>query len=276
MPRIVIFTKSELRHVFFRKALALAEGIEVLASFCEGSAGSLKEQLDQEDGRLASNQLDHLMARDLSEKDFFGPLVALSPDLSRPIQIAGGGVNDPIVWQAVRDLAPDLLICYGASIIKEPLLSFKEGGFLNVHLGLSPYYRGSGTNFWPLVNCEPEFVGATFMYLNSGIDTGEIIHQIRASVYPGDSPHQIGNRLITDMVKVYTEIILNFENLATMPQPALPDNARLYARKDFSAQAVAKMYNNFAEGMIETYLVDMKKRAERVPLVLNQALTCEA
>ena len=39
-------------------------------------------------------------------------------------------------------------------------------------------------------------VGATFMYIDAGIDTGEIIHQIRADIVIGDSPHSIGNRLI--------------------------------------------------------------------------------
>ena len=49
--------------------------------------------------------------------------------------------------------------------------------FLNVHLGLSPYYRGSGTNVWPLINTEPDMVGAT-LCIDAGIDNGEIIHQI--------------------------------------------------------------------------------------------------
>jgi len=47
-------------------------------------------------------------------------------------------------------------------------------------LGLSPYYLGSGTNYWPLVNEKPEFVVATFMHIDTDIDTEEIIHQIRA------------------------------------------------------------------------------------------------
>ena len=34
---------------------------------------------------------------------------------------------------------------------------------INVHLGLSPYYKGSATNFWPFVNNELQFLGVTFM-----------------------------------------------------------------------------------------------------------------
>src|SRR5690606_10372264 len=103
------------------------------------------------------------------------------------------------------------------SLIREPLLSAFQGRFLNVHLGLSPYYRGSGTNFWPLVNGEPEFVGATFMHIDAGVDTGEVIHQIRARIFPGDTPHQIGNRLIADMARVYAALIRDFDRLERMP-----------------------------------------------------------
>ena len=61
---------------------------------------------------------------------------------------------------------------------------------------MSPYYRGSGTNFWPFVNNELQFIGATFMHIDEGVDTGEIIHQIRANIFHDDNIHQIGNRLI--------------------------------------------------------------------------------
>ena len=54
---------------------------------------------------------------------------------------------------------------------------------------------------------ELEFVGATFMYLDQGIDTGKIIHQIRARIYENDNLHIIGNRLISDAIIIYKELI---------------------------------------------------------------------
>ena len=51
------------------------------------------------------------------------------------------------------------------------------------------------------MNNEFEFFGYTFMYLDEGIDTGEIIHQGRPKIFPYDNPHQIGNRLIKKMTK---------------------------------------------------------------------------
>ena len=54
---------------------------------------------------------------------------------------------------------------------------------LNIHLGLSPFYRGQATNYWAFVNNEIQFIGATFHKIDGGIDTGPIIHQIRPKVY---------------------------------------------------------------------------------------------
>ena len=77
----------------------------------------------------------------------------------------------------MKELNPTQILVYGTSIIKGELVNYFTGKILNLHLGISPYYRGSGTNYFPFVNNEPEYAGCTFMYLDHGIDTGEIIHQ---------------------------------------------------------------------------------------------------
>jgi hypothetical protein len=143
--------------------------------------------------------------------------------------------------------------------------------FLNVHLGLSPYYRGSGTNFWPLVHGEFEYVGATFMHLDRGIDTGEIIHQIRARIFPGDTPHQIGNRLIADMVCTYAEIIRRAHQLAPAPQPA-PLPGKVFRNKDFCEDATRQLYQRFSNGAVDAYLAVQEDRRRAAPIIEHPAL----
>ena len=93
-----------------------------------------------------------------------------------------------------------------------------EGRFINIHLGLSPYYRGSGTNFFPFVNNELQFVGTTFMLIDKGIDTGRIIHQLRSD-FKFDNIHDIGNNLIKKsidqlikLIKIFNLSFLNTED----------------------------------------------------------------
>ena len=100
-------------------------------------------------------------------------------------------------------------------------------------MGLSPYYTGSGTNFFPFVNNEPQFAGATFMFLDEGIDTGEIIHQIRARILKNDNIHKIGNRLIKDVLQNYSQIIINFNKIKKIKTKIIKKKHLYYRKKRF-------------------------------------------
>ena len=252
---IIILTSNELRHQYFRLFLSNQSNINVIASYCEGIEESLENRVKR---NLKSTKLElqHVDSRNKSEEDYFREFIKTNKDLSNPKFITKGRINDESIVSDIKGTNADLLICYGSSIIKSSLLNFYKGRFLNVHLGLSPYYRGSGTNIWPLINGDPSMVGATFMHINEGIDTGEIIHQIRADIFLGDSPHNIGNRLIKKMTKVYSEIILNFLKLKKVKQPV--DKGLLYKNKDFDSKACRKLYDQFNNGMIEKFLNSKK------------------
>ena len=134
---------------------------------------------------------------------------------------------------------------------------------------MSPYYRGSGTNFWPFYFEELEFVGATFMYLDQGIDTGKIIHQIRARIYENDNLHIIGNRLISDAIIIYKELIKNFKNVHNIVQNDPPKtNGRFMRKKDFSENALIKVKFNLKNHMIKKYL-DTKSQRVKKALILK-------
>jgi len=271
MKRIVVLTGSELRHDFFRKHVGLSKDIEIISSYCEGQEKSLRA-ITEQDEEANDIRLKHLSARERTEQDFFGLFTEVSADHSKPVHITKGEINSQKYTDAIISSKPDLLIAYGCSIIREPLLNAFEGRFLNVHLGLSPYYRGAGTNYWPLVNGEPEYVGATFMHIDAGIDTGEIIHQIRARYFWGDTPSQIGNRLIVEMSRVYQNIIVKFDELEKMPQlPNLP-NTKAYKKKDYTEISALSLYENFSNDLIDKYLNEEMDRCAKAPIIENHAL----
>jgi phosphoribosylglycinamide formyltransferase 1 len=251
MKKIVILTGNELRHQYFRLKVASAENICVLASYCESDEKSLKHRTNQNQDSSDLQKL-HVIARDQAERDFFEEAVGSIEDKSKSRVISKGSINDENIVKEIKALSPDLLVCYGSSLIKSSLLNDYEGRFLNVHLGLSPYYRGSGTNVWPLINGEPFMVGATFMYIDAGIDTGKIIHQIRADFFIGDSPHSVGNRLIKKMTATYCEIIRKFDLLSDPVQ--LVNKGSLYLMKNFDSDACDQLYEMCQSKMIYEYL----------------------
>lgn len=270
MKQVVILTGNELRHQYFRKKIALHAEINVLKSYCETEEDLLAKGAMQ---ASSSKRQQHLLSREQSEKDFFEAFVHSASDKSNAVVIKRGDINSSLYVEEIQSLNPDLIIVYGASILKEPLLAAFPNRILNVHLGLSPYYRGAATNFWPLVNGYPACVGATFMYIDTGIDTGDIIHQLRASYNFFDTPSTIGNRLIKDMTEVFAEIVVKFDQLSTPAIPVYNDFKKLFKKKDFTEESVEKLYANFREGMIENYLNKRNEQDAMFPIVTNKAIS---
>ena len=272
MKKIVLLTRDSLRHDYIRMAFGLADSVEVLRAYCETSSSQLLQDAQE---RGESIRVKHLEEREWSEHDYFGPFVDISPDHSDPTYIPSGSINDDDVYNEITDLDPDLLVAYGCSIVDDPLLSEYQGRFLNLHLGLSPYYRGTGTNFWPLVNGEPEYVGATFMHIDKGVDTGEIIHQLRARIYPSDSPHDIGNRLIADAGQLYPALVRSFDELESMEQLE-SDRERYYTSSDYSVEATETLYERFENGLVDEYLREREERVSEVPIIKNPTINEQA
>ena len=110
-----------------------------------------------------------------SERKLFGETRFLPSNVSQ-ILIRMGDLN--LISHDVfgEALDSDIFIVFGASFIKGPLCEFLVSrGCLNIHMGISPYYRGTATNFWPLFEGAPEFVGATIHLLTKGLDSGPIL-----------------------------------------------------------------------------------------------------
>ncbi|WP_108814267.1 formyltransferase family protein [Loktanella sp. Alg231-35] len=263
--RVVILTGSELRHQYFRHILALDPRLDVVASYCEGNEKSLTRRV-ADDPDATDLMRAHTQARAQSEHDFFGMATAIMGDHSRPIQIAKGDINSAHVSTQIQAVAPDVIVCYGTSIIKGALLQTPVGLFMNVHLGLSPYYRGSGTNVFPLIDNALDLVGATFMHIDEGIDTGKIIHQIRADYCVGDSVHSVGNRLIAKMCHVAADIAANHDALTDEPQPK--GEGKLHKQADFDAEACEQLYAALTPFRV---LAHNERRDAELPKIVQNA-----
>jgi phosphoribosylglycinamide formyltransferase 1 len=261
--RAILLTSTFRRHVFV--ANTVAAGCEL--------AGVWQEEKTFRPERYAHDAADegviqrHFGARDASETLHFAPDSSLrlgSHALHR--EVAAGGCNDPAEVSLMAAARPDVVLVFGTGILRDPLLSAFSGRILNIHLGLSPYYRGAGTNFWPLVNREPEYVGATIHYLDAGIDTGPILSHARPQIERGDGPHDIGNKTIVAAAQALLRAAAAHVSGGTRAVPQW-SGGRLYQRKDFSAGAVRTLYRNFETGMIEEYLAARASRDAALRLI---------
>ena len=106
-------------------------------------------------------------------------------------------INSPIVYERLKKEQPDLILDYGTSIVKDHILETADLA-LNLHGGLSPYYRGTFCTEWALVNCDPFNIGVTIHKLVGIIDGGGILAQKRITIKPSDTVGSI-NLQITQL-----------------------------------------------------------------------------
>ena len=215
----------------FAKRVCQSKSVEVLQIFFESGNQLQKIVNARKNNSIQSN---HLLARDQAEKDVFNLFLKYSSD-SYPSEsyVERDWFSSLDCLKKLEKINPDLILVYGTSIIKGEIISRFNGRILNVHLGLSPYYRGSGTNYFPFVNNEPEYCGATYMFLDAGIDTGQIIHQTRPLLFPTDSFHQLSNRFLIKVFDDYVKIVENFDKIVNMDSIKISssNNARYFIRK---------------------------------------------
>ena len=80
-------------------------------------------------------------------------------------------------------LDSDIYIVSGASYIKGDLLNFLVAhNAINIHVGVSPYYRGTDCNFWALYDGNSHLVGATIHKLSKGLDSGPILYHALSEI----------------------------------------------------------------------------------------------
>lgn len=86
----------------------------------------------------------------------------------------------------LRRIKPDLIFVWSYSmILPEEIIKIPKYGCINVHMGLLPEYRGVNGVRWALLNGE-EKTGITIHFMDSGIDTGDIIARATFPITPPD------------------------------------------------------------------------------------------
>ena len=84
-------------------------------------------------------------------------------------------INSDQLFSLVAELNTKLILVsvYAGQILKEKILSLKKY-FLHIHGGILPEYRGSTTMYYSLLASNT--IGASAIFLNQGIDTGDILY----------------------------------------------------------------------------------------------------
>ena len=122
----------------------------------------------------------------------------------------------------VKNLQTDLIIVNGTRVISGEVLKLIKSPIINVHVGITPLYRGVHGAYWALVNNDRDHCGVTIHAIDSGIDTGGIIKQESITPETGDNfityPYLQFHTAIKLVKMVIPDCLKNHYNFLTAPQ----------------------------------------------------------
>ncbi len=104
-------------------------------------------------------------------------------------------VREEAFLETLRRLRPDLIaVAAFGQILPKAVLEAPPLGCLNVHPSLLPKFRGAAPINWTLIRGE-RVTGVTIMFMDEGMDTGDILLQEETPVGPGENAGELHDRL---------------------------------------------------------------------------------
>jgi hypothetical protein len=169
--KITVFTSNQPRHISLIEDLSrIAQQVYAIQECNTVFPGKVEDFFRKSE--VMQKYFHRVVA---AERAIFGKPRFVRGTVSQLV-IKSGDLNLLDLEELSPALSSDVYVVFGASFIKGPLCEFLvERQTLNIHMGVSPYYRGSSTNFWPLYDKRPEYVGATIHLLTKGLDSGPVL-----------------------------------------------------------------------------------------------------
>ena len=113
--------------------------------------------------------------------------------------------------EKIKSLNPDVIcvVAYGKILPKE-ILEIPKYGCINVHGSLLPKYRGAAPIQWAVLNGDKE-TGVTTMYMDVGMDTGDMILKEKVEIGEDETTGELWDRLSKIGGKLLIETLKQIE-----------------------------------------------------------------
>ena len=251
--RVLLFSGSHSRHLFvLSKLLQLDADFRVVVMERESVMPEPPTNIATRD---RANFDLHFNNRLQVETAAFGELSFRTTFSEIDMFICGPkSLNAKETVDFVKQEANDVCIVFGCDLIKGDLLRALPALSLNFHLGLSPWYKGSATLFWPFYFMEPQCSGVTIHKIVAAADAGEVLHQSVPILKKGMGIHDVGVATVlqgaNDLVNALKKILSGTE-LSFTPQTT---HGRLFLTRDFEPQHLRVNYDLFNDRMVDEYL----------------------
>lgn len=106
--------------------------------------------------------------------------------------------------RTIEEIQPDYIVSCGyRHLVPESILDIPNEGCLNLHPAYLPYNRGAHPNVWSIVENTPP--GVTLHYMDTEIDTGDIVAQRKVKTEFSDTGKDLYQRLEDAQVDLFRE-----------------------------------------------------------------------
>ena len=114
--------------------------------------------------------------------------------------------------EKIKKLQPDVIcvVAYGKILPKE-ILDIPKLGCINVHGSLLPKYRGAAPIQWAVINGE-KVTGVTTMYMDIGMDTGDMILKEEVSIGEDETTGELWDKLSEVGAKLLVKTLKQIED----------------------------------------------------------------
>ena len=121
-------------------------------------------------------------------------------------------LKDEKIYEKLLELQPDLIVvvAYG-KILPENVLKLPKLGCINVHGSLLPEYRGAAPIQWAVIDGK-EKTGITTMYMDKGLDTGDMLLKEEVPISFDETAGELYERLSKIGANLLIKTLKNIEN----------------------------------------------------------------
>ena len=199
-----------------------------------------------------ANFVRHFQARAEAEAHYFGE--QLFPETARLRQTTAKELNSQANADFVRQIDPDLVLIFGSGLILEALAAALPKHAINLHLGLSPRYRGAATLFWPFYFLEPTYAGTTFHYIVAEPDAGDVVHQVVPELERHDGVHDVACKAVAASAEQVVRLLEMFERDGGWRTHRQRSTGKNFLSSDFKPQHLRVLYDIYDDDIVAHYL----------------------
>jgi len=245
--RVLLIGGSHPRHLYFLNSVALHPAVELVGAILQSREPMLPQPPETASPHDRDLWHEHFERREAVERDVFGDP---KPEFLYR-EVDGAALHAPNLARAVEWDAPELAIIFGCGMIREPLLSSLPPIALNVHLGLSPRYRGAATLFWPQYMLEPQWAGTTIHKIVAEPDAGEILHQSAPILKRGDGIHDVSARAVVQAAADMGRLLHRWPAWEFKQQR---NTGKCFLARDFQPAHLRQVYDVWDNRIVDAFL----------------------